>query len=209
MRKNQKYAILTYDQKLEIVSLRRTGRTNHEICEIFREEYKMIIYEEQIDRIYSEYYKDFLGEPRFLIEVSDDEIYKLIEQGLTNEDIFEHYKSKNVKCTRSSVTKRCIIILIKKWEIFRLINEDKTSFAKITKFLNKRGFKVTEPYIYNAYMSFISNGDAIQLESDSDNDEKTLEELNETLNEELQRKRYLEEMISILEKYIKNNLERE
>ena len=58
-------------------------------------------------------------------------------------------------------------------------------------------------------MSFISNGDAIQLESDSDNDEKTLEELNETLNEELQRKRYLEEMISILEKYIKNNLERE
>ena len=171
-----------------------------------------------VGKIKEKFYRDALEEykkrlSRYCklteIEVPDEKIYNLIEQGLTNEDIFNHYSSKNVKCTRSSVTKRCIIILIKRWDIFRLIDKGKTSFSEITKILKQRGFKVTEPYIYYTYMSFISNGDATQLESDSDNDEKTLEELNETLNEELQRKHYLEEMISILEKYIKNNLERE
>ena len=98
-----------------------------------------------------------------LSKISDEEILKLREQGLSYSNMVDYFKEKGIKVSYSAINKRCIFInnkigkdkqdlgkseksILPEDEII-LLREEGLSYKKIAEYFTKKGIKVCESTI--------------------------------------------------------------
>ena len=215
----------------EIYELREKGLSYASIASHFKSKGIRISVECIRRRCKDIYNKKNKKEPRARYgkqeDITDDEIYELRKSGMSYKEIVTHLRKIGKSISYETIRKKCNRIFeqrvdentrvkggrrrkdITSEEVYSLRIKGMT-YEEIATFFNSKGIKVSPSCIRDRLKESTKKTESLIEGVNSNNigmNTPTLSELDQTLNEEIQRMVKLEKIISILSEYIKRNQE--
>ena len=125
------------EQKEKIYELREKGMTYKEIIEYFKNNGIQIsssTIKNTCKKIYEEKGKEQPNLTKRIKKISDEEIYELREQGMTQREVAEYYKKQGIEVSDKTIYRRCKIIYKEKGKKQQRVIKPrkKTTYEKIS-----------------------------------------------------------------------------
>ena len=152
-------------------------------------------------------------------DITDDEIYELRKRGMSYNQIVKHLKKMGKGISIVTLRKRCNKIYEQRGEVnipprggkrrtnityeeIYQLRKKKMTYEEIANYFKQKGIKVSPSCIRDR----LKNAAEMTENQTGEKNIQTLKELDQILNEELQRKLKLEQIISVLKGHIKRQM---